>query len=90
MRSGGRVTRLRNAVDCKSRTQFAKLKFRRLGMEGVVHTARTLRRSIEVVAADVIMPCSGSYSDGYCGFRAHLVSTPSENVKIKAGQASHW
>lgn len=47
-------------------------------------TARTLRRSIEVVAADVIMPCSGSYSDGYCGFRAHLVSTSSENVKIKA------
>lgn len=37
MRSGGRVTRLRNAVDCKSRTQFAKLKFRRLGMEGVAH-----------------------------------------------------
>lgn len=59
------------------------------GWKGL-HTARTLRRSIEVVAADVIMPCSGSYSDGYCGFRAHLVSTPSENVKIKAGQASHW
>ena len=27
VRPGGRVTRSRNAVDCKSRTQFAKLKF---------------------------------------------------------------
>ena len=100
VRPGGRVTRLRNVVDCKSRTQFAKLKF-------VVSGRREREREQERVGGGSCTP------QGRCGVllklqqlmllchvRGELLgrilwiqnvprfNSIGENVKIKAG--THW